>query len=364
MDGIHALVFVEAVMVLIADLVAAGWIFRIYLRNRRKSALAFSLAWIFDFLAILLTTIANPTAQLMGVLLLPAFSGLIFYGAVKFLEEESIAVRYRTLSALAIMPVAFMIYMVGVYLYTGDAVWTITSAATLGITGVFVIAGGLLLKETEEIYKSAVKYLYISIILFGLHLIPAALFGIEEWYKAVGFTLSTILIVSMVVAMVKLTSSESFTPRRGRTAAPVDLKPGVVIVNGKEYQKLKEKLKDRPVLAFVRDVTQVPEGWQYYFVTTIPFQGRFKNTINPTNLARMTELSYKYLEEFAKMGGQGIIVIDCLEYLTVYNSWESLMKFLSKLRDFVIINKGTLILVIEKESLENRLYAQLRKLME
>jgi hypothetical protein len=168
----------------------------------------------------------------------------------------------------------------------------------------------------------------------------------------------------MVVAMVKLTSSESFTPRRERVTAPIDLKPGVIIVNGKEYQKLKEKLKDRPVLAFVRDVTQVPDGWQYYFVTTIPFQGRFKNTINPTNLARMTELSYKYLEEFARMGDHGIIVIDCLEYLTVYNSWESLMKFLSKLRDFVIINRGTLILVIEKESLESRLYAQLRKLME
>ncbi|WP_258084378.1 DUF835 domain-containing protein [Thermococcus thermotolerans] len=364
LDGIQAIVFAEALMVLIADLVAAGWIFRIYLHNRRRSALAFSLAWVFDFLAILSTVLTNPTFQMVGMLLLPTFSALIFYGAVKFLEEESITVRYRTLSMLAVMPVAFMIYMIGVYIYTGDAVWSVTSAATLGITGVFVIAGGLLLRETVEIYKSAIRYLYISIILFGVHLIPAALFGNTDWYKAIGFTLSTALIIFMVVAMVKLTSSEFFMPKESRAAQPIDLKPGVMVVNGREYLKLKEKLKDRPVLAFVRDVTQVPEGWQYYFVTTIPFQGRFKNTINPTNLARMTELSYKYLEESARMGEQGVIIIDCLEYLTVYNSWESLMKFLSKLRDFVIVNKGTLILVIEKESLENRLYAQLRKLME
>ncbi|NJE61291.1 DUF835 domain-containing protein [Thermococcus sp. 21S7] len=351
-------------MVLIADLMAAGWIFRIYLRNRRKSALAFSIAWIFDFLAILSTTITNPIVQMIGIVLLPAFSAFIFYGAVKFLEEESITVRHRTLAILAIMPVAFMAYIVGVYLYTEDAVWTITSAATLGITGVFVIAGGLLLKETEEIYKSAVRYLYISVILFGLHLVPAALFGITEWYKAVGFTISTILIVSMVVAMVKLTSSESFTPQKGKVTAPVDLKPGVMIVNGKEYQAIKEKLKDRPVLAFVRDVTQVPDGWQYYFVTTIPFQGTFKDTIDPTNLTRMTELSYKYLDGLARVGDRGVVIIDCLEYLAVYNPWESLLKFLSKLRDFVVVNNGTLILVAEKTSFEPRQYAQLRKLME
>lgn len=364
MDGVQTLVLAEALMVLIADLVAAGFIFRIYLRNKRKSAMAFSLAWMFDFLAILSTVSTNQTLQMAGMLFLPTFSGFLFYGAVKFLEEESMAVGYKPLKILATMPPAFMAYMLGVYVYTGDAFWTTTSAATLGISGVFVTAGGLLLKETEEIYKSAVKYLYISVILFGLHLIPAALFGGEEWYLPIGFSLSTILIISMVVAMVKLTSSESFIPREVGPIRPVDLKPGVMVVNGKEYQKLKEKLKEMSVLAFVREVTQLPEGWQYYFVTTVPFRGRFKNTINPTDLARITEISYKYLEESARRGEQGVIVIDCLEYLIVYNSWESLMKFLSKLRDFVVVNRGTLILVIEKESLETRLYAQLRKLME
>jgi len=364
LDGIQTLILIEAAMVLGADLIAAGWIFRIYLQNRRRSALAFSLAWIFDFLAILSTITQNQVFQLLGLVSLSMFSGLMFYGSVKFLEEESITARYRTLAMFAPMPVSFMVYMVGVYLYTGDPSWTALSAATLGITGVFVIAGGLLLRETVEIYKSAVRYLYISIILFGIHLIPAALFGIYDWYKAIGFTASTALIISMVIAMVKLTSSEFFLPSKSESAKPVDIEPGVMIVNTVEYQKLKEKLKDRPVLAFLRDVTDVPKEWKAYFITTIPFQGRFKNTISPTNLARMTELSYKYLEESARAGERGIIVIDCLEYLTVYNTWESLMKFLSKLRDFVIVNKGTLILVIEKESLESRHYAQLRKLME
>ncbi|NJE06584.1 DUF835 domain-containing protein [Thermococcus sp. M36] len=364
LDGIQAIVFAEAIMVLMADLVAAGWIFKIYLHNKRKSALAFSLAWIFDFLAISSTVFTNPIFQVLGVLSLPAFSALMFYGSVKFLEEESIVARHKTLAMFASMPVFFIIYMMGVYAYTKDAFWTATSAATLGISGIFVIAGGLLLKETEEIYKTAIKILYVSIILFGVHLVPAALFGTNEWYKPIGFTLSTVLIVTMVAAMVKLTSSELFKPPKRDDGHPINLEPGVVLVSETEYQKIKEQLRDQPVLAFIRNVDDIPEGWKYYFVTTIPFQGKFENTINPTNLARITEISYRYLEEFAKSGEHGIIVIDCLEYLTVYNSWESLMKFLSKLRDFVIVNNGTLIIVLGKESLEPRLYAQLKKLVE
>ncbi|WP_371731546.1 DUF835 domain-containing protein [Thermococcus sp. MV11] len=361
---INTLLLAEALIVMGVDLGAAAWIFRIYLSNGRKSALAFSIAWIFDFLAIFLTSIQNPLAQIIGLLCLPAFSGFIFYGSVKFLEEESIAVRHRTLAIFSIMPVMFIGYMLGVYFYTGDPFWTATSAAALGISGVFVTTGGLLLMEVEGIYRSAIRYLYVSIILFGVHLVPAALFGKYEWYRVIGFTASSLLVIFMVGAMVKLTSSKTFRPPTNNTHNQPDLKPGVLLIDIGEYKKLKEKLRGTRVLAFLRDVSDVPDEWEYYFVTTIPFQGKFKNTINPTNLARITELSYQYLESFSKSGKHGIIVIDCLEYLTVYNPWESLMKFLSKLRDFAIVNKGTLVVVVEKESLEPRLYSQLRKLLE
>ena len=364
MDVIQTLLLIEAVVVLIADAVAAAWIFKIYLRNRRKSALAFSIAWVFDFLTILFTTQQSATLQLVSLLCLPTFAAFIFYGSVKFLEEESINVRHKVLATLSIMPVAYMIYLLSVYYYTKDAFWTTTSAAALGIAGVFVVAGGLLLMEVEEIYKKAIKYLSISIVLFGIHLIPAALFGLQPWYGMIGFTLSAALIIFMVWAMVKLTSSDMFLPIEKAIPQQLDLKPGTLIVGMDEYKELKEKLREMPVLAFVRDVSDIPEGWEYYFVTTVPFQGKFKNTIHPTDLAKMTEISYRYFETLAASGRRGIIVLDCLEYLTVYNSWDSLMKFISKLRDFTIVNNGTLVVVLEKESLEPRLYFQLRKLIE
>ena len=364
MDSIGTLLLIEAGIVMIMDLLSALLVFRIYLRNRRRSALAFSLAWVFDFLFVFSLTLQNPIVQTLGLITLPTFSGLIFYGAVKFLEEESLNARYDTLAFFSVMPVAFMTYILGVYFYTKDPLWTATSATALGISGVFVIGGGMLLREVEEIYKNAVRYLYIGVILFGVHLVPAALFGKEEWYRAIGFTASTVLIVFMAWAMVRLTSSEKFQPpKNGSPHKKISLQPGVLVVEPKEYEKLKEELKDMPVLAFLRNIGDVPEKWKTYFVTTIPFRGDFGNTINPTNLARMTELAYQYLETFSQSGKQGIIVIDCFEYLAIYNPWESLMKFMSKLRDFVMMNGGTLIIVVEKDSLEPRKYSQLRKLL-
>lgn len=364
LDGIQAVLLAEAAMVLIADAVAAAWIFRIYLRNRRESALAFSIAWVFDFLTVLFTTQRSATLQLIGLLCLPTFAGFIFYGSVKFLEEESINVRHKILATLSLMPPTFMVYLLGVYFYTGDAFWTATSAAALGISGVFVVGGGLLLMGVEEIYKSAIKYLSIGIVLFGIHLIPTALFGLQPWYGVIGFTLSSVLIVFMVWAMVKLTSLEMFLPVEKAAPQQINLKPGALIVETDEYNELKEKLREIPVLAFVRDVSDIPEGWECYFVTTVPLQSKFKTTVHPTDLAKMTEISHRYFETFAASGRHGVIVIDCLEYLAVYNSWDGLMKFISKLRDFALMNNGTLVIVLDKMSLEDRLYAQLMRLME
>ena len=362
----QALLIAEALAVILADVTAAVLIFRIYLGNRRTSALAFSLAWLFDLVFVIASIgmTENPALEPVGLVALPAFSGLIFYGSVKFLEEESLSTRYRTLALFSLMPPTFMLYMLSVYWYTRDALWTATIASSFGISGVFVIGGGMLLYGTKEIYQNAVKCLSVGVILFGFHLIPAALFGKTRWYAEVGFTTSMVLIFFMAWAMVKLTSSEAFKVPEQNGFSKVELKPGVILVDTKDYPQLRERLRDTPVLAFLRDLSDVPEKWETYFVTTIPFEGNFKATIHPTNLAKITELSYQYLEALSKSGKRGVVVIDCFEYLSIYNSWESLLKFLSKLRDLVLITKGTLIVVLEKESLSENKYAQLRKLLE
>ncbi|WP_297436534.1 DUF835 domain-containing protein [Thermococcus sp.] len=363
MAVLQQVVMAEGVVVMIADLTAMFLILRIYLKNRRKAALIFSLAWFFDFIAILLSAFGSPTLNELSYISLTLFSAFLLYGAAKFLEEESLKVPRDSIYILIPMPTVFMLYMLGVYAYTKDAVWTTTAAASLGITGMFVITAGMLLRETVDIYKSAARYLYISIVLFGFHLVPAALFGIHEWYAPIGFSMSTTLIVLMVMFMLRLMSSESFMNVKPVEASETPIEPGVMIINTEEYGKIKDKLKDVPVLAFIRDVTDVPKAWRFYFVTTVPFNDKIKETIIPTNLARITEVSYRYLQETSKAGGRGIVLMDCIEYLLVYNPPDSVMKFLAKLRDFVVVNNGTLILVVDNMSLGEKLFAQLHKLV-
>ncbi len=356
----NMIILIEGIAVLIADVVAALILLSTYLKNKRKSTLFYSIAWIFDFLTVLSSAIGNMT---LSAIFLTIFSSMILYGSIKFLEEESIRVGYRDISFFVYVPIALILYIFFVYSFTESVEWVVSGALGLSLATIIVTFSGMLLKKMTEIYHNAIRYFYVSIILFGLHMIPGSLFGLYRWYLPIGLALSAILVIFMILAMIKLFSSEPFLKRGQGKIPKIDLKPGVILLNSGEYQKLKSSLKDVPALAFLRDVMDVSEKWDYYFVTTVPFQGRFKNTISPTNLGKMTELTYRYFEEFSKSGHHGVVIIDCLEYLTVYNSSESIMKFLSKLRDFAIVNKGTLILVLEEESLDKRIFTQLKKLV-
>ncbi|WP_148882118.1 DUF835 domain-containing protein [Thermococcus aciditolerans] len=364
MDGTQTILVVEASIVMLADLTAAMVIFKKYLSTRRKSVLAFSLAWIFDFIFVLASAFQDVGwLEVVGLISLPLFAGLMFYGSVLFMGEESLGIRHGNLGKMGLMPVMFMFYMYATYYYTNNALWTATVAASFGISGVFVVGAGTLLWDVREIYHSAVKYLSIGIIFFGLHLIPAAILGTHTWYMPVGFTLSMVLIVEMAWAMLRLVHMDTFENISKSVPSEIDMSPGVMVVDQKSYIQLKSVLANSPVLAFIRNVSDIPETWTYYFVTTVPFE-RAAKTLYPTDLAKMVEISYRYMEKVSASGGRGVVVIDCPEYLAVYNSWESLMKFLSKLRDIVVINNGTLILVVEKTSFDPQRYSQLVRLME
>ncbi len=364
MDGVSALVGVEFSIVLLGDITAFVWMLRVYFKNRRVSALSFSLAWLFDAIAIALSASPNVSMNYLGYISITIFSALIFYGAVRFLDEEGISILNQTTYYFSLIPPALMAYLLLIYLYTGDAVWTVGGAAALGIASAFVIVGGFLLRPLKEIYPRIMTYLYGSIILFGIHLIPAAIFGYHKWYLPIGFLFSASLIVAMVWALFKLTSTERFNVPVGTVPHKLDLKRGVLLIDVDEYKDLKGQLSNFPALAFLRDLSDVPKAWQAYFVTAVPFKNSSDKVIPPTNLAKMTELAFQYSEGFKKAGGGGVMVMDCIEYLRVYNSWSSLLKFLSKLRDFALVSRGSLIVVIDRDSFEETKYAQLVKLME
>jgi len=322
------------------------------------------MAWFSDFLAI--ATSSSSALRPISLLMLPLFSSLMFAGSFYLVDEEGIKISTKTVRLFSAAPVAYMLYLLMVYWYTQNPEWTATVAASLGITGVFVTASGLIVKNVVSIYQSVAKYLYVGITLFGLHLIPAALFGQERWYQPVGFLLSASLIVVMTTAMVKIMRSEGFR-RISLQELPqepeAEFESPVVIVHPRELPEIKEKFGDFPVLAFLRNTRDVPDAWTVYFMTTVPFSERRKRTIEPTELPRMGEIIYRYLQEMKSKNLKGVVLFDCIEYLLVYNSQESLLKFLAKVRDFVVVSNGSLILAVDPQGVEPQFIAQLRRIL-
>ncbi|WP_167887141.1 MULTISPECIES: DUF835 domain-containing protein [unclassified Thermococcus] len=294
------------------------------------------------------------------------FGALVTYGILVFLEEEKESITLKQMRKATILPPLFVVYIVLLRGYGGVNDWTFIVGGSWFIAAIFLIFAGIFMRNLASIYEKSAKYLYYGFVLFGLHLLPFPFFALKEWYAPIGLTASTVLIILLTTTMIRLVSSPRFTKlyaiAKDAKEKKIDLKPGVLIIDQKEYTELKEKLKEMPALAFLRDISDVPEEWEYFFVTTALKDG-VQNAVSPTDLAKITELAYRYLKTAADTNTTGIIIIDCLEYLLVYNDLSTVMKFLTKIRDFVLVNKGTLILVAEKAALGDKNWALLTKLL-
>ncbi len=361
---------IQGMVVLIADLLAFTLILRVYRKTKRRSALFISLAWFFDFLTVINYTVLNPYA--IGFFLSIA-SMLMFYGVVELCKEEDRAVTLLKIFPLALIPPLLALYFIGLEILAKIGMINIISgfiimAGAHATAGVFFLLAGFSIKSIEEIYGRKARYLFIGLVLFGLHLFPIPIiYGlppyVQEVYPIIGYATSAVLVVFLTALTIKLTHSDEFSKLKTLEIPKITIEPGVLIVDKRRYDILKETLKDIPVLAFVRDLKEVADVWERYFITTISKEGK-DNFISPTNLERITELSYRYLRMMEEKGSRGVIVLDCVEYLLMYNDFSSVMKFLNKIKDFVMHYNGTLIIVVEKGAFADQQWALLMRLLE
>lgn len=361
---------IQGMIVIIADLLAFALILRVYQKTKRRSAMFISLAWFFDFLTVISYTGLNPYA--VGFFL-SMVSMLMFYGVLELCKEEDRAVELLKIFPIPLMAPLLALYFIGLGILAKIGMINITSgfiimAGTHATAGVFFLLAGFSIKSIEEIYSRKARYLFVGLVLFGLHLFPIPIiYGlpsrVQEVYPIIGYATSAVLIVFLTALTIKLMYSDEFSRLKTLEIPQIRIEPGVLIVDKKRYAILKEKLKDIPVLAFVRDLKEASDVWERYFITTITKEGK-DNFISPTNLERITELSYRYLRMMEEKGSRGVIVLDCVEYLLMYNDFSSVMKFLNKIKDFVMHYKGTLIIVVEKEAFEDQQWALLMRLLE
>ncbi|WP_297486897.1 DUF835 domain-containing protein [Thermococcus sp.] len=109
---------------------------------------------------------------------------------------------------------------------------------------------------------------------------------------------------------------------------------------------------EREALLITRPGNDVPDGWKSVLVGSAP------GFLGPRELPKLREVIVSYL----KNRPGGAVVIDCPEYLAVYNGFKALMRFLHAIRDYAILYKGKVYLVTGETAWDGKEYAVLRGL--
>jgi len=332
-----------------------------YLKHKIKALLFWSAAWVF----FILMQVASYTRNNEGVALFYSlFSGALVYGALTYLKEHENIKTLLKPEIIGIIPPLFALY--GMLLIHLGLPYSFSSVEVpfVVLSGTFFLFSGLVFLAMSKKQRNSL-YLGILMIAFGTFVLlyPVRLSFSDlhfVWTLHLHFAwvfLATALSVGMAFFMIKLVTSREFLFFEEPVEVKVVLEPGARLITPKEYEQIKKNLKDYPVLTFVRSL-DVPGKWKVYYLSTEEQEGR----LSPTNLAYMAQITSEYFREAKEKGLEGVVIIDCLEYLSMYNGFNSIAKFLATLKDFALINSGVLLVVIEEEAWDKRQLAILRRI--
>ncbi|WP_297551192.1 DUF835 domain-containing protein [Thermococcus sp.] len=328
-----------------AKLIVAGFLIRAYKISKRRSALYLGIAWIVSALVVFMDFLGN---EILIVTLYALFSSILFYGSLLFLIEEGQA-SLRMPWILSPPPLVGTLY--GILLGTE---WESRVGIPYGISAFYVFLAGSILALTEFEFPTARKA-GIALALFGLHEMDYPVLRSVEWFAPFGFALGAVLTVLSAYFMAKMVLSESFIKKKPK----IKVEPGIKIITSEDYKAVANSLKEYPVLAFLRKPVEFP-SWTVYMITSI--SGEMK--IHPTNLARISEIVSRYLQEANSSGITGVVILDGLEFLVTYNGLQPVLKFLATLRDMAFVNNALLVVVLDEGSWDERERAMLRRIFE
>ncbi|KPU63591.1 hypothetical protein EP1X_03945 [Thermococcus sp. EP1] len=326
-----------------------------YLRHKIKVLGIWAISWMF----FILMQISFYIGSKDGVAAFYSFfSGTLLYGVLLYFRDHADVRNSLKLEIIGITPPLFVVYILTLkHLGISEGLLS-NEAPYVVLSGIFFLFSGLVFLTMEREWKRNVFYLGILLMIFGLFVITYPL-RISSETPLVWISVGSVLSVVIAFFMITLATSKEFLFFEKQVGVRVTLEPGGRLITLDEYQVLKEELKEFPVLAFVRSLN-IPEPWKAYFLST----EERKNSIYPTNLAYMAQLASEYFKEAEKKGLRGVVVIDCPEYLLMYNGFESIAKFLASLKDFAISYGGVLLIVIDESAWNTYQLAILKRVLE
>jgi len=324
-----------------------------YLKHKIKALFYWSAAWMF----FVLMQVAFYTENKEEIAIFYSlFSGTMIYGALTYLKEHGDIKTSIKPELIGIIPPLFALYsMLLVRLGLPYSFSSIEVPSDI-ISGIFFLFSGLVFLAMGKKQRNSL-YLGILTIAFGVFVLLHPVRLIFSPRPFVWILIGTTLSVGMAFFMITLVTSREFLFFEEPVKLKVVLEPGARLITPQEYRKIKANFEDYPVLAFVRSL-DVPKKWKVYYLST----EERGNYISPTNLAYMAQSTSEYFREAMEKGFEGVVIIDCPEYLAMYTGFDSLAKFFASLKDFALINSGVLLVVIEEEAWDKHQLAILRRI--
>ncbi|ACS32774.1 DUF835 domain-containing protein [Thermococcus gammatolerans] len=164
-------------------------------------------------------------------------------------------------------------------------------------------------------------------------------------------------IVGVIYTMIRyvLLLEESYLHFRlssysSHTKAAAELKGAYIALGSKsKFVDVMELIKSAklPTLVFTRN-PHLYQGMEFVvpvWVTQATDQG-----ISPTKLHVIQEHALKFIRK----NPNAIVLIDCLEYLLLYNDFAAVYKFLINLKDYLIPAGAALIVIVDESALDER----------
>lgn len=82
-----------------------------------------------------------------------------------------------------------------------------------------------------------------------------------------------------------------------------------------------------------------------------------KDTINPNDLPKLSFI----IEDFTRKSKESVVLLDGLEYLTTHTGFDTMLKYLHRLRDIIVLNNSRLIIPVNRETLSSKEFNMLER---
>jgi len=176
-----------------------------------------------------------------------------------------------------------------------------------------------------------------------------------DWFAPYGFLMGAIFRVMMTVGAVKFVFYSIAPPKKDvETMTP---RNAYLFSNSEEVKQVFPNLflENNVIVVTRKDPRTFPvrDNMLVYWITRIEKCSICDSprifAISPTKMDVLIDLITKGLKQ-----GYNVVYIDAFEYLMLENGFESAFKFLLSLKDRVMAENGTLILVIDLDTLSDR----------